>query len=122
ANEDLDGTRATLSENGNAEWHIDRVHAPHVWEKGVTGKGSVVASIDTGVQWDHPALKDKYRGYDAADESVDHDFNWFDAVEGEAEPYDDHGHGTHVTGTMVGSEADGSQQIGVAPDAKWIAV
>jgi subtilisin family serine protease len=30
-------------------------------------------------------------------------------------PYDDLEHGTHVTGTMTGSEPDGSNQIGVAP-------
>ena len=31
-------------------------------------------------------------------------------------------HGTHVTGTMVGSEPNGANQIGVAPGAKYIAV
>ena len=35
--------------------------------------------------------------------------------------YDDHGHGTHVTGTMVGGEPNGANQVGVAPGAKWIA-
>ncbi|MEN6410569.1 MAG: S8 family serine peptidase, partial [Anaerolineaceae bacterium] len=37
-------------------------------------------------------------------------------------PCDNHNHGTHVTGIMVGETADGSVQIGVAPEAKWIAV
>src|SRR5699024_334540 len=35
--------------------------------------------------------------------------------------YDSTSHGTHVMGTMVGAEADGSNQIGVAPGAQWIA-
>ncbi|MDA4896384.1 S8 family serine peptidase, partial [Streptomyces sp. MS2A] len=52
----------------------------------------------------------------------DNEFNWFDAVSNKKTPYDDLGHGTHVTGTMVGSEAGGKNQIGVAPTAKWIAV
>src|SRR5699024_4625522 len=81
-----------------------------------------VASIDTGVQWDHPALKENYRGYDTSTGEVDHDFNWFDATAGESEPYDDQGHGTHVTGTMVGHETDGSNQVGVAPGAEFISV
>ncbi|ASN07332.1 peptidase S8 [Virgibacillus necropolis] len=110
------------SEVANVEWNVNRVGAPQVWEMGFDGTGTVVASIDTGVQWDHPALKEKYRGYDAATGEVNHDFNWFDATAGESEPYDDQGHGTHTIGTMVGSEPDGSNQIGVAPGAKFIAV
>nr|WP_176555891.1 S8 family peptidase [Virgibacillus ndiopensis] len=110
------------SEIANVEWNVERVGAPQVWEMGIDGTGTVVASIDTGVQWDHPALKEKYRGYDAATGEVDHDFNWFDATAGQSEPYDDIGHGTHVTGTMVGSEPDGSNQVGVAPGAKFISV
>lgn len=104
------------------EWSIDRIGAPAVWNTGIDGSGTVVASIDTGVQWDHPALKEKYRGYDADTEEVDHDYSWYDATAGEDEPYDDVGHGTHTIGTMVGSEPDGSNQIGVAPGAKFISV
>ncbi|MBN8190875.1 S8 family serine peptidase [Bacillus sp. NTK074B] len=105
------------------EWNIDRVGAPAVWDMGIDGAGTVIASIDSGVQWNHPALKEKYRGYDPQNpESPDHEFNWFDATAGQSAPYDDDGHGTHTVGTMVGSEPDGSNQIGVAPGAKWIAV
>ena len=35
------------------------------------------------------------------------------------EPCDDHGHGTHTTGTTVGDDGAGNQ-IGMAPGAKWI--
>ncbi|WP_342542411.1 S8 family serine peptidase [Paenisporosarcina sp. FSL H8-0542] len=115
---------AVTPESGiaNVEWNVNRVNAPKVWDMGIDGSGTVVASIDTGVQWDHPALKEKYRGYNAATGEVNHDFNWFDATAGQSAPYDDQGHGTHVTGTMVGGEPNGSNQIGVAPGAKWIAV
>src|SRR5699024_8058730 len=82
----------------------------------------VVASIDTGADWEHPALKDKYRGYDPATGEVDHTYSFFDPVNEEEIPYDDDSHGTHVTGTMIGSEADGTNQIGVAPGAQWISV
>ncbi|WP_272916305.1 S8 family peptidase [Virgibacillus halodenitrificans] len=114
--------KAPQSEVANVEWNVERVGAPQVWDMGIDGTGTVVASIDTGVQWDHPALKEKYRGYDSATGEVTHDYNWFDATAGQGEAYDDQGHGTHVTGTMVGSEPDGSNQVGVAPGAKWIAV
>ncbi|GAB3805875.1 bacillopeptidase F [Virgibacillus kimchii] len=104
------------------EWNIDRVGAPAVWDMGVDGQGTVVASIDTGADWEHPALQDKYRGYDPATGEVDHTYSFYDPVNGEEEPYDDQDHGTHVTGIMVGSEADGSNQVGVAPGAQWISV
>ena len=104
------------------EWNIDRVGAPAVWEMGIDGSGVVIGSIDTGVQWDHPALKEKYRGFNKAKGQADNTYSWFDATSGQTTPYDDHGHGTHTTGTMVGQEPNGSNIIGVAPGAKWIAV
>ncbi|MEN2768331.1 S8 family serine peptidase [Ornithinibacillus xuwenensis] len=110
----------TEAEIANVEWNVERVGAPQVWNMGIDGSGIVVASLDSGVQWDHPALQEKYRGYNAATGEVDHTYSFFDAIDGVTEPYDDHGHGTHVTGTMVGSEPDGSNQIGVAPGAKFI--
>ncbi|GGB69532.1 bacillopeptidase F [Fictibacillus barbaricus] len=108
--------------DNNIEWNLESVHAPQVWEMGIDGTGTVIANIDTGVQWDHPALKTKYRGYDGSTGSVSHEYNWFDATAGETAPYDDLAHGTHTMGTMVGSEPDGSNRIGVAPGAKWMAV
>ncbi|GAA0329490.1 bacillopeptidase F [Bacillus carboniphilus] len=111
------------AETQSIEWNIEQIGAPAVWDMGIDGTGVVVASIDTGVQWDHPALIEKYRGYDPNNPtSPNHEYNWFDATAGGSVPYDDQGHGTHVTGTMVGSEPNGSNQIGVAPGAKWIAV
>ncbi|MDR6224162.1 bacillopeptidase F [Desmospora profundinema] len=110
-------------QSASIEWNVEQIGAPQVWAMGIDGSGTVVASIDSGVQWDHPALKEKYRGYDPANPNQpNHAFNWFDAVNGQAAPYDDLDHGTHVTGTMVGQEPDGSNTIGVAPGAQWIAV
>nr|WP_249365586.1 S8 family peptidase [Cytobacillus citreus] len=117
-------TADTQADTTSIEWNIARIEAPQVWKNtGIDGTGIVVASIDTGVQWDHPALKEKYRGYNPANpDQPDNTYNWFDAVSGQAAPNDTVGHGTHVTGTMVGSEPNGTNQIGVAPGAKWIAV
>lgn len=114
--------KAPTSNIENVEWNVAHIGAPDAWALGFDGTGTVVASLDSGVQWDHPALKEKYRGYDTTTGEVDHQYSFFDATGGRTEAYDDHSHGTHVTGTMVGSEPDGSNQIGVAPGAKWIAV
>lgn len=109
------------------EWNIDRIRAPEVWSTfGVRGEGIVVANIDTGVQFDHPALVAQYRG-NQGDGTFDHNYNWYDPSEvcgsPSLEPCDNAGHGTHTMGTMVGDDGDpGPNQIGVAPHAKWIAV
>lgn len=102
------------------EWGVDRVGAPATWNLGIDGAGVVVANIDTGVQWDHPALMEKYRGYNAATGEVDHTFSWFDP-HGSSTPVDVDGHGTHTMGTMVGADPSGNNQVGVAPGAQWIA-
>ncbi|WP_129690710.1 S8 family serine peptidase [Gottfriedia acidiceleris] len=105
----------------NIEWNIEKIGAPQTWDRGIDGTGVVVANIDTGVQWDHPALKEKYRGYDPAHpDQPNNEFNWFDATGGAEDPYDAGAHGTHTMGTMVGSTND--KKVGVAPGAKWIAV
>ena len=113
------------------EENLIRVNADDVWSLGFTGQGIVVGGQDTGYDWDHPALKSQYRGWDGA--TANHDYNWHDAIHednpGSAgtnecgfdspEPCDDHGHGTHTMGIMVGDDG-GIHQIGMAPGARWI--
>lgn len=102
------------------EWNVSKVHAPEVWAQGYTGQGVTVGIIDTGVDVNHENVKAKYRGTQA-DGSFDDNYNFFDAVNGKTGAYDDNAHGTHVTGTVLGSTPDGSYHTGMAPDAKFIA-
>ncbi|WP_320069106.1 S8 family serine peptidase [Micromonospora sp. RTGN7] len=114
-------TEGTDEKTANAlEWGIANINADDVWsEYGVTGAGITVANIDTGVQYDHPALVGAYRGNNG-DGTFDHNYNWFDAAgDCATAPCDSDGHGTHTMGTMAG--AVGANQIGVAPGVKWIA-
>jgi serine protease AprX len=110
------------------EWGVERVNADDVWTLGYTGTGIVVAGQDTGYDWDHPALKNQYRGWDGV--TATHDYNWHDAIHTNSHgtnpcgadssmPCDDNSHGTHTMGTMVGDDG-GSNQTGVAPGARWI--
>lgn len=134
---DARGTIASASASSSAtasasapasaiEWNLAWIDAPSVWAAGVTGAGAVVGTLDTGVEWQHAAVRDRYRGWDGA--AADHDYNWHDAIHGpiqgacdgdSPEPCDNDGHGTHTTGTMVGDDG-GANQIGVAPGAQWI--
>jgi subtilisin family serine protease len=105
------------------EWGIASIMADQVWaDFGIFGDGIIVGSIDTGVQYNHPALVNQYRG-NLGGGNFDHNYNWHDPsnICGNPSliPCDNNGHGTHVTGTMVGDDG-GANQIGVAPGAKWI--
>jgi serine protease AprX len=112
------------------EPNLQRINADDVWALGYTGEGVVVAGQDTGYDWEHPALMAQYRGWDGA--TATHDYHWHDAIHenlgGSAGnscgfdspvPCDDYGHGTHTMGIMVGDDG-ASNQIGVAPGARWI--
>jgi uncharacterized repeat protein (TIGR01451 family) len=107
------------------EWNILKVNADDVWAAGYDGQGAVIAGQDTGYDWDHPALKNQYRGWSGT--IANHNYNWHDAIHSSSgvcganstQPCDDHGHGTHTMGTMVGDDG-GSNQIGMAPGARWI--
>lgn len=132
---------AKRSVEDSLTWGLKMINADRVWELGITGRGVVVGGHDTGVYWQHPALRTKYRGWN--DGMVKHDYHWHDAIHEISplhkdsiidestnpcgldlqEPCDDVGssHGTHTVGSMLGSESSGIF-VGVAPGAQWIAV
>jgi hypothetical protein len=110
----------TNEQTFSIEPNITHVQAPDAWALGINGLGSVVSSIDTGVRYSHQALVGKYRG-NLGSGTFDHNYNWWDPYgDHPFAPADDYGHGSHTMGTMVGDDG-GSNQIGMAPGAKWIA-
>lgn len=109
------------------EWGITKVNADKVWALGYKGQGAVIGGQDTGVEFDHLAIETQYRGYTGS--VANHNYNWHDAIHSGSggscginsiAPCDDHNHGTHTIGTIVGDDGAGNQ-IGMAPQAKWIA-
>ncbi len=95
------------------EINVAVVQAPALWDMGYTGQGIVVASMDTGVDVNHPELLTRWRGGNNS---------WFDPYgQHPASPIDLNGHGTWTMGVMVGGDAGGTT-IGMAPGAQWIAV
>lgn len=89
-----------------APWGIAVVKAPQAWSAAHKGLGSRVLVLDTGIDAEHPSLKDNFeKGQDFTGDSSGDDFT-------------DHvGHGTHVSGTIAGVE-DANGFTGVAPQAK----
>ena len=102
------------------DWGITDTNADDFWSTfGMQGDGIVVANIDTGVQWNHPALDQAYKcGTNPSDPDC-----WYDPsnICGGA-MCDNSGHGTHTMGTMVGDDDPTlTYQVGMAPNAQWIA-
>ena len=114
-----------VANDNNIQWNIEKIGASKVWDEfSIDGEGIVVGIIDSGVHWEHEALKEKWRGYNPNDpENPVSEGNWFDAISNKDLPYDEpgHYHGTHVTGIILGQDKEGKNKIGVAPGAKWIA-
>jgi subtilisin family serine protease len=93
------------------EWNISKICADSCWNAGFSGAGIILGHIDTGVLTTHEALAGKWVSP-----------YWVDGVNGQASPYDDHGHGTHTMGTICGGDGPGplANDVGVAYGATFI--
>jgi serine protease AprX len=79
------------------------------WQRGYSKQDSVIAIIDTGIDTGHKDLAGKVIG-------------WQDFINGKAAPYDDNGHGTHVSGIAAGAGIVNPAMKGVAPGAALVGV
>jgi len=95
-----------FDESREMTWGVIKLEASAVWPQ-YTGTGVRVAVIDTGVNV-HPDLQGR----------VEDGKNYIDATQ---PPRDDHGHGTHCSGTVAGNGTMGTQ-TGIAPGATIIAI
>ncbi len=106
-------TFADVPDLGGNNWGADLVKAPEVWAQGYTGKGVVVAVVDTGVDYNHEDLKNNIwtNSKEIADNSIDDDGNGYiddyygwNFASNNNNTQDDNGHGTHVSGTIAGEK------------------
>ena len=96
--------------------NVVKVNAPKVWDLGYTGKGVLVAILDTGVNYEHPDLADHL--WDGGSEYPNHGYN---SYYGTKETMDKRGHGTHCAGTICG-DGSGEKRTGVAPDVTLMCI
>jgi subtilisin family serine protease len=101
------------------------IGAPEVWDLGYKGKGVKVGVIDTGIDYDHPNLRDAYKGgWDFVDNDNDPYEATYEEWKASGQPeFDDRNssyytsHGTHVSGTVAAREAGDYGIVGIAPEA-----
>jgi len=92
----------------HAQTWLDRINAPAAWAAGGDGASIVVAVVDSGVDLDHPDLQGRL-------------LEGYDFVDGDQQPDDREGHGTHVAG-IIAAEQNEIGVRGVAPKAKILPV
>lgn len=92
------------------QWALEMVNAPCAWQR-TTGSADVsVAVLDSGVDLTHPALVGRLRD------------DGYDFLDGDDEPLDTDGHGTHVAGIIAATLADAEGVSGLAPGVSILPV
>ncbi|MCW2992356.1 MAG: family serine peptidase, partial [Solirubrobacterales bacterium] len=100
------------------------------WEQ-TTGAGALVAILDTGADFGHPDLQGAFwtnpaeiagNGIDDDRDGYVDDVHGADIVNGDGDPSDDEGHGTHVAGIVAARAGNGIGGAGLAPDAQIMIV
>src|SRR5215203_7141885 len=90
-----------------------------------------IAVVDSGVDYNHPDLKDNIwtnpgevaaNGIDDDNNGYKDDVHGYDFVNGDGDPMDEYGHGTHVAGVAAARADNGQGGEGVSPNSKILAI
>jgi subtilisin family serine protease len=118
---------------GQAEsdlWGLKKLGAETAWNS-ARGAGTVVAVVDTGLDFTHPDIQGNVWNNpgEIPDNGIDDDANGYvddlagwDMANDDNDATDGAGHGTHVAGTIAAQDDNGAGVVGVAPDARIMAI
>ena len=90
-------------------WGWSKIRTSELWSRAKSGASVRVAVVDTGVDRDHPDLTGRV-------------LPGWDFVNGDADPRDDQGHGSHVAGTIAAIADNRLGITGVAPTTAIVPV
>ncbi|HLD29108.1 MAG TPA: S8 family peptidase [bacterium] len=110
----LPGEYIDLEDMREAQWGLYEVQAHLAWDVTRGSTDVVVSVVDTGIDYNHQDLSN--RMWRDTDGRYGYDF-----VNGDSDPFDDEGHGTHVAG-IIAAEENGSGVVGLAPGVRVMAV
>lgn len=127
--EDLWGMNNTGQTGGTEDADIDAVEA---WDMTSGSDDVLIAVIDTGIDYNHPDLEQNMwinvpeaegdPGVDDDDNGYTDDIHGWDSVNEDGDPMDDHGHGTHCSGTIGAQGDDGYGLAGVNWDVSIMGI
>lgn len=103
-------TQMPLSSDYSGSWGVMKIGADTAANRGFKGAGVKVGIIDSGIDYNHPDLKDNYKG-------------GYNFIDNNSDPYDDDSisHGTRIAG-IIAAKDNGTGVVGVAPEASLYAI
>ncbi|MBR0089205.1 MAG: S8 family serine peptidase, partial [Clostridia bacterium] len=115
----------------STQYSLPKVGAPAAWDMDIDCSSVTVAVIDSGCDMDHPDLteniwtnpnekKKTTRSKDNDGNGYKNDLNGWDFVNSDADPDDDNGHGTHVSGIISAVTNNSAGVASLARNAKIV--
>lgn len=95
--------------SGTKQWGPQKISAPQGWDITTGTTSTIVAVVDTGVDYNHSELSGKV-------------IKGSDYVNLDSDPMDDNGHGTHVAGIIAAKTNNSSGIAGISWNSQILAI